>query len=126
MGRPDSPTVFTKFPSCITGPNSSVELPTGNVDWEVELVVAIGRLGRNVPEASAWDHVAGLTVGQDLSERVVQLAGPSPSSRSESPTRGSRHSVPLWSPWTNSAIRTTLSSAAGSATRSSSSAGPAT
>jgi 2,4-diketo-3-deoxy-L-fuconate hydrolase len=78
MGRPDSPTVFTKFPSCITGPNSSVELPSGNVDWEVELVVAIGRLARNVGEASAWDHVAGLTVGQDLSERVVQLAGPVP------------------------------------------------
>jgi 2,4-diketo-3-deoxy-L-fuconate hydrolase len=78
MGRPDSPTVFTKFPSSITGPNSSVELPSGNVDWEVELVVAIGRLGRNVPEANAWDHVAGLTAGQDLSERVVQLAGPVP------------------------------------------------
>ena len=78
MGRPDSPTVFTKFPSSITGPNSSVELPSGNVDWEVELVVAIGRLGRDVPEADAWAHVAGLTVGQDLSERVVQLAGPVP------------------------------------------------
>lgn len=78
MGRPDSPTVFTKFPSSITGPNSPVELPSGNVDWEVELVVAIGRLGRNVPEANAWDHVAGLTAGQDLSERVVQLAGPVP------------------------------------------------
>jgi 2,4-diketo-3-deoxy-L-fuconate hydrolase len=78
MGRPDSPTVFTKFPSSITGPNSSVELPSGNVDWEVELVVAIGRLGRNVPEANAWAHVAGLTAGQDLSERVVQLAGPLP------------------------------------------------
>jgi 2-keto-4-pentenoate hydratase/2-oxohepta-3-ene-1,7-dioic acid hydratase in catechol pathway len=78
MGRPDSPTVFTKFPSSITGPNSQVELPSGNVDWEVELVVAIGRLGRNVAEPDAWDHVAGLTVGQDLSERVVQLAGPVP------------------------------------------------
>jgi 2,4-didehydro-3-deoxy-L-rhamnonate hydrolase len=78
MGRPDSPTVFTKFPSSITGPNSPVELPSANVDWEVELVVAIGRLGRNVGEPDAWDHVAGLTVGQDLSERVVQLAGPVP------------------------------------------------
>ena len=43
MGRPDSPTVFTKFPSSITGPNATVELPSGAVDWEVELVVAIGR-----------------------------------------------------------------------------------
>jgi 2,4-didehydro-3-deoxy-L-rhamnonate hydrolase len=78
LGRPDSPTVFTKFPSCITGPNATVELPSGNVDWEVELVVAIGRLAHHVTQESAWDHVAGLMVGQDLSERVVQLAGPVP------------------------------------------------
>jgi len=78
MGRPDSPTVFTKFPSAITGPNATVELPSGAVDWEVELVVAIGRRAYRVREAAAYDHVAGFMVGQDLSERVVQLAGPVP------------------------------------------------
>ena len=78
MGRPDSPTVFTKFQSSITGPNATVELPSRYVDWEVELVVVIGRLAHGVSEEAAYGHVAGFTVGQDLSERVVQLAGPVP------------------------------------------------
>ncbi len=77
---PDAPTViFTKWVSCLTGPVTEVVLPDGgHTDWEVELVAVIGRLARNVSEADAWDHVAGLTVGQDLSERIGQLAGPSP------------------------------------------------
>ena len=78
MGRPDSPTVFTKFQSSITGPNATVELPSGFTDWEVELVVAIGRAAHRVSEEAAYGHVAGFMVGQDLSERVVQLAGPVP------------------------------------------------
>ncbi|MEV4138951.1 fumarylacetoacetate hydrolase family protein [Dactylosporangium sp. NPDC049742] len=77
---PDAPTVmFTKWPSCLTGPVTTVELPDGgSTDWEVELVVVIGATARNVPQERAWEHVAGLTVGQDLSERVRQTAGPSP------------------------------------------------
>lgn len=78
LGRPPSPSVFTKFPSCIAGPNATVTLPSDAVDWEVELVVAIGRRAHSVHESSAWEHVAGLMVGQDLSERVVQMAGPVP------------------------------------------------
>ena len=76
---PDSlPVTFTKFPSSLTGPNATVELPAGNVDWEVELVVAIGRGGHEIARADAWNHVAGLTIGQDLSERVAQLEGQRP------------------------------------------------
>jgi 2-keto-4-pentenoate hydratase/2-oxohepta-3-ene-1,7-dioic acid hydratase in catechol pathway len=72
---PSTPAVFTKFPTCITGPVADVVLPSSKVDWEVELVVVIGTRAYRVPESDAWDHVAGLTVGQDLSERVVQMAG---------------------------------------------------
>ncbi|MFI6600743.1 fumarylacetoacetate hydrolase family protein [Nonomuraea sp. NPDC050536] len=73
------PPVFTKFVSAITGPVSEVALPPGgNTDWEVELVAVIGSLARNVAEEDAWGHIAGLTVGQDLSERVSQLAGVAP------------------------------------------------
>jgi 2-keto-4-pentenoate hydratase/2-oxohepta-3-ene-1,7-dioic acid hydratase in catechol pathway len=72
---PSTPAVFTKFPTCITGPTADVALPSANVDWEVELVVVIGVRAYRVPESSAWDHIAGLAVGQDLSERVVQWAG---------------------------------------------------
>ncbi|WP_375387032.1 fumarylacetoacetate hydrolase family protein [uncultured Amnibacterium sp.] len=76
---PDSaPVTFTKFPTCLTGPDAVVALPTDTVDWEVELVVVIGREARAVTREAAWDHVAGLTIGQDLSERTAQLEGGRP------------------------------------------------
>jgi 2-keto-4-pentenoate hydratase/2-oxohepta-3-ene-1,7-dioic acid hydratase in catechol pathway len=46
------------------------------VDWEAELVAVIGRRARRIAAGSEWDYVAGLTVGQDLSERRVQFAAP--------------------------------------------------
>jgi 2,4-didehydro-3-deoxy-L-rhamnonate hydrolase len=52
--------------------------PGGHVDWEIELVAVIGRRAETVSAAEAWSHVAGLTAGQDLSERITQLAGTAP------------------------------------------------
>jgi 2-keto-4-pentenoate hydratase/2-oxohepta-3-ene-1,7-dioic acid hydratase in catechol pathway len=79
FGVPEQPSVFTKFPSCISGPYGEVVLPPGgHTDWEVELVAVIGTLAREVSEADGWSHVAGLCVGQDLSERVTQLSGNAP------------------------------------------------
>jgi 2-keto-4-pentenoate hydratase/2-oxohepta-3-ene-1,7-dioic acid hydratase in catechol pathway len=75
---PDAPLVFTKFPSCIAGPDAEVALPDGKVDWEIEVVAVVGEGGRDIDRARAWDALAGLTVGQDLSERVGQLAGTPP------------------------------------------------
>jgi len=72
---PQQMPVFTKFPSCLAGPNAELILPSAAVDWEVELVVVIGLRAYKVTEEAAWDHVAGLCVGQDVSERVVQWAG---------------------------------------------------
>ncbi|GAA3613512.1 fumarylacetoacetate hydrolase family protein [Nonomuraea rosea] len=72
---PDDPLVFTKFPACLTGPCSTVTLPEGKVDWEAELVAVIGRHAYRVGEERAWEHVAALTAGQDLSERVTQSRG---------------------------------------------------
>jgi 2-keto-4-pentenoate hydratase/2-oxohepta-3-ene-1,7-dioic acid hydratase in catechol pathway len=69
---------FTKFPSSLAGPDAQVELPPGSVDWEVELVVVIARSAKNVSREDAWKYVAGLTVGQDLSEREAQNAGAKP------------------------------------------------
>lgn len=68
------PATFTKFPACITGPFAEVELPNGTVDWEVELVVVVGRRADRVASDRGWSHVAGLTVGQDLSDRTLQFA----------------------------------------------------
>jgi 2-keto-4-pentenoate hydratase/2-oxohepta-3-ene-1,7-dioic acid hydratase in catechol pathway len=80
FASPDAaPPVFTKFPACITGPYGDVVLPRGgDTDWEVELVVVIGRRAERIAVADAWSYVAGLAVGQDLSERRSQMAGPAP------------------------------------------------
>jgi 2-keto-4-pentenoate hydratase/2-oxohepta-3-ene-1,7-dioic acid hydratase in catechol pathway len=72
------PPLFTKFPSSVTGPYGSITLPPGSVDWEVELVAIIGAPARQIDEAQAWRHVAGLTVGQDISERETQMRGSQP------------------------------------------------
>ena len=75
----DFPPVFTKFRSALSGPVTTVALPPGgHTDWEIELVVVIGRKATNVSVDDAWSYVAGLTAGQDLSERVRQLSGPAP------------------------------------------------
>jgi 2-keto-4-pentenoate hydratase/2-oxohepta-3-ene-1,7-dioic acid hydratase in catechol pathway len=75
---PPAPLTFTKFPSCLAGPGAEVPLSGDLVDWEVELVVAIGRTARHVAIEDAWSHVAGLMVGQDISDRAVQLSGERP------------------------------------------------
>ncbi|CAA9246989.1 MAG: Fumarylacetoacetate hydrolase family protein [uncultured Acidimicrobiales bacterium] len=75
---PPSPAVFTKFPSCLSAPTADVVLPSEFVDWEVELVVVIGRGGSRIDESGAADHIAGYCVGQDYSERRVQNAGARP------------------------------------------------
>lgn len=75
---PAEPPVFTKFRTSLAGPVGDLELPTDTVDWEAELVVVIGRAARDVSAENAWDHVAGLTVGQDFSERTRQLVPPAP------------------------------------------------
>jgi 2-keto-4-pentenoate hydratase/2-oxohepta-3-ene-1,7-dioic acid hydratase in catechol pathway len=78
VALPADPLVFTKFPSCLVGPFDPIPIPTATVDWEVELVVVIGRRAGHVPTNQAWRYVAGLTVGQDISDRTLQLAGPAP------------------------------------------------
>ena len=78
MELPPAPLTFTKFPSCLAGPTADVELSGDAVDWEVEIVVVIGKGGRHIAATDAWSHVAGLTLGQDVSDRHVQLTGKPP------------------------------------------------
>jgi 2-keto-4-pentenoate hydratase/2-oxohepta-3-ene-1,7-dioic acid hydratase in catechol pathway len=80
LDAPDKfPPVFTKFRTSISGPVTTVTLPEGgHTDWEVELVVVMGRRAERVSAADAWSHVAGLAVGQDISERIRQIEGPAP------------------------------------------------
>ena len=78
LNVPENPMVFTKFVSSFAGAEVEVELSGATVDWEVELVAVIGRGGRDIREEDAWSHVAGLTVGQDISDRTVQFWGEPP------------------------------------------------
>ena len=126
MAIPEHPVVFTKFQSSLTGPGAVVELPSAGVDWEVELVVVIGREAHKVPVEKGWDFVAGLTVGQDLSWREVQGRGPAPQFSVGKSYPGFSPSARSSSPPTSSPTRTTSRSGAPSTARSSRTAGRAT
>ena len=73
MEIPEVPLVFTKFPSCVTGPFDEVRLRSDRCDYEGELVVVVGSGGADIDPTDAWDHVVGLTVGQDISDRPAQF-----------------------------------------------------
>jgi 2-keto-4-pentenoate hydratase/2-oxohepta-3-ene-1,7-dioic acid hydratase in catechol pathway len=78
MELPEVPIIFAKYPNCICGPKADVALRGEKVDYEVELVVVIGRECKDVAENDAWDRVAGLTCGQDISDRQLQFAAKPP------------------------------------------------
>lgn len=71
---PKAPATFTKFPTCLGRPFDPVKNQPGRHDWEAELVVVIGQRAEHVGAADAWSYVAGLTCGQDYSERDTQNA----------------------------------------------------
>lgn len=73
MEIPPFPMIFTKHTSCINGPFDNIEMRSDIVDYEAELVVVIGKQGKNISNDEAWNHVAGLTIGQDISDRSVQF-----------------------------------------------------
>jgi len=78
MEMPQTPLVFAKFPSCLAGPTSDVIIYGPTTDWEAELVVVIGARARDIAAADAWKAIAGLTCGQDISERMMQFAAKPP------------------------------------------------
>jgi 2-keto-4-pentenoate hydratase/2-oxohepta-3-ene-1,7-dioic acid hydratase in catechol pathway len=78
VSLPPAPLTFTKFPSCIAGPTVDVPLSGDMVDWEVEIVAVIGDEASHVAVGDAWNVVAGLTLGQDISDRAVQMTGVPP------------------------------------------------
>ncbi len=71
---PDHPVLFSKAPSCISGPHDPVILPPGSqkTDWEVELAVVIGTRASNIGPGDALSHVAGYCIVNDVSERSFQ------------------------------------------------------
>ena len=78
MTIPEVPMVFTKHTSCLVGATADVEMRSDYVDYEAELVVVIGLSGKDISNDQAWNHVAGLCVGQDISDRPAQFASTPP------------------------------------------------
>ena len=72
---PAEPVIFFKSTTALVGPNDPLVTPRNatKVDWEVELAVVIGKTARYVPEAQAYEHVAGYALHNDYSERSFQL-----------------------------------------------------
>ncbi len=73
---PDTPMLFGKLQSCLTGHREPVvHWPiTRELDYEGELAVVIGRGGRGIPEAEALDHCFGFTIMNDVTARDLQRA----------------------------------------------------
>jgi 2-keto-4-pentenoate hydratase/2-oxohepta-3-ene-1,7-dioic acid hydratase in catechol pathway len=71
---PDQPVIFMKPVSCLVSHQEKIKLPTHGtcLHHEVELVVLIGRGGRNISASKAPSHIAGLSLGLDLTLRDVQ------------------------------------------------------
>ncbi len=72
--RREDPMLFSKAITALSGPHDPIVIPAGAqaVDWEVELVVVIGRGGVRIPREQALAHVAGYCTGIDVSERHWQ------------------------------------------------------
>jgi len=73
---PETPTVFSKFPTAVIGPGQPIVLPRNSTrpDYEAEFAVVIGKRGRHIPEARWREHVFGYTILNDVSARDFQMA----------------------------------------------------
>ncbi|RUL86870.1 fumarylacetoacetate hydrolase family protein [Tautonia sociabilis] len=75
---PEEPILFSKYPTALIGHGAPILLPKvcHEVDYEAELVIVVGRPGRDIPADRAMAHVAGFAVGHDVSARDWQLRKP--------------------------------------------------
>lgn len=78
MSVPKDLIVLTKFASSLTGPFAEISLHGPMIDYETSVVLVIGKGGLGIAAEDAWDHVAGIAIGQDLSDRTTMLLTPAP------------------------------------------------
>lgn len=76
MEIPEQPVTFAFLRNSVVGDGDEITIPpfTTQVDWEAELGIVIGRGGRDIPEGSALDHIAGYTIVNDVSARDIQMS----------------------------------------------------
>ncbi|HEX4723820.1 MAG TPA: fumarylacetoacetate hydrolase family protein [Pseudonocardiaceae bacterium] len=76
LSVPTEPVLFLKAPDTVVGPDDEILIPrrSTRTDYEIELAVVIGRTARYIDSVEdALSHVAGYTIGHDVSEREFQL-----------------------------------------------------
>lgn len=75
---PTEPHFFGKPNNCVAGPFDDVVAPAGRheIDFEAEVVIAFGRTCKGATEDDAWSYLAGVTCGQDISDRGEQFRPP--------------------------------------------------
>lgn len=80
---PVKPFFFPKLASSVCGPHDPIRLDrlTNKLDYEMELAVVVGRLGRDIAREDAWSYVAGFAVSNDVSARALQFCEGEPSLR---------------------------------------------
>jgi 2-keto-4-pentenoate hydratase/2-oxohepta-3-ene-1,7-dioic acid hydratase in catechol pathway len=72
---PTAPIVFSKVPECVIASGEPIRYPTGvsdKLDYEAELAVVIGKGGRGIDRADAYDHVFGYMIVNDVTARDLQ------------------------------------------------------
>src|SRR5271156_4467866 len=76
LAVPETPTVFSKYPTSVIGPGAPIVLPKASTkpDYEAEFAVVIGKGGRHIPEDRWQEHVFGYTIVNDVSARDYQMA----------------------------------------------------
>lgn len=70
----EAPSHYVTRSAAVFGPDEAGQWPayTERLDYELEFAIVIGRRGRDIPAERAWDHIAGLTIFNDLSCRDTQ------------------------------------------------------
>lgn len=73
---PSEPYFFSKFRNTLIGPDEPILIPkiSTKADWEAELAVIIGKIGKNIARTDALEHVAGYAVSNDISYRDLQFS----------------------------------------------------
>lgn len=75
VGVSEFPVYFTKPPTAVIGPGAAIPIFTSLsecIDYEVELTLVIGKAGRNISRADAYDHIFGYTIINDITARDIQ------------------------------------------------------
>ena len=76
---PSQPVLFNKYNTALNHHNGAIKLPVDiatKFDYEVELVIVMGKEAHNVSEADALSYVAGYATGNDFTARDLQYETP--------------------------------------------------